>query len=148
VSELIEPLSQAVLPAIQRLQQACFGETWTDALWQKQLLSPRTRIWGPGDPILGYALFSTILDEAELLQIAIDPTEQGRGLAEALLRFSMEQLAEEGVTRLMLEVRASNQRAIRLYERLGFERDSVRKNYYPTATGREDALLMSVVISP
>lgn len=148
MSELIEPLSLAVLPAIQRLQQACFGETWTDALWQKQLLSPRTRIWGPGDPILGYALFSTILDEAELLQIAIDPTEQGRGLAAALLRFSMEHLAQEGVTRLMLEVRASNQRAIGLYERLGFEQDSVRKNYYPTATGREDALLMSVVISP
>lgn len=148
MSELIEPLSQAVLPAIQRLQQACFGETWSDELWQKQMLSARTRIWGPGDPIQGYALFSTLLDEAELLQIAIDPGCQGRGLAAELLRFAMVRLAQEGVSRLMLEVRSSNHRAIRLYQRLGFEQDGVRKDYYPTATGREDAVLMSVVISP
>ena len=147
MSELIEPLSQAVLPGLQRLQAACFSETWSEELWQKQLLSERTRIWGPGDPMLGYALFSTVLDEAELIQIAIDPLAQGRGLGGRLLRFSMDKLAEEGINRLMLEVRASNIAAIRLYQSLGFMQDAIRKGYYPTASGREDALLMSVSIA-
>ena len=147
MSELIEPLSQAVLPGLQRLQAACFSETWSEELWQKQLLSQRTRIWGPGDPMLGYALFSTVLDEAELIQIAIDPASQGQGLGARLLKFSMDQLAAEGINRLMLEVRASNTAAIRLYQGLGFMQDAVRKGYYPTANGREDALLMSVSIA-
>jgi len=148
VSETIEPLSQAVLPGLQRLQKLCFTETWSEKVWLSQLSSSRTRIWGPGDPMLGYALFTTVLDEAELLQIAIDPVARGRGLGAELLSWAMQALAAEGIARLMLEVRASNATAIGLYERLGFELDGVRKNYYPTATGREDALLMSVAISP
>ncbi|MCV6587426.1 MAG: ribosomal protein S18-alanine N-acetyltransferase [Marinobacterium sp.] len=153
MSELIEPLTQAVLPGLQRLQKACFGEAWSEDTWLNQMRSPRTRLWGPGDPMLGYALFNVVLDEAELLQIAIDPPVQGRKLGQQLLEQSMVWLAEEGVSRVLLEVRASNAPAIAMYTRLGFERDCIRKDYYPTAsyptaTGREDALLMSVAISP
>lgn len=93
--------------------------------------------------LLGFAIFQRVLDEASLLNIAVEPTQQGRGLGAALLRHLLESLAQQGVSRLLLEVRCGNLPAIRLYRRLGFVDDGRRPDYYPVPGGREDALLMS-----
>ena len=93
--------------------------------------------------VLGFAIFQLVLDEATLMNIAVRPDCQGRGGARLLLQALLDALAEQAVNRCLLEVRCSNERAIELYRRFGFVEDGIRKNYYPLASGREDALLMS-----
>lgn len=92
--------------------------------------------------VVGYRILSEVLDEAHLLNIAVAPSMQRRGLAWAMLGDLFERCRAHGMSILYLEVRASNQPAIALYERRGFARSGVRRNYYRTRDGREDALLM------
>lgn len=94
----------------------------------------------------GFAVTQVVLDEATLFNIAIDPAFQQRGLARQLLEYLIERLREKSVTTLWLEVRASNIKAINLYQSLGFNEAAVRHNYYPTANGREDAIIMALYI--
>jgi ribosomal-protein-alanine N-acetyltransferase len=93
---------------------------------------------------LGFVVYSLVLDEACIHNIAVHPARQGCGLGRALLGGALVEAVRGGATRCHLEVRASNEAARGLYETLGFQLDGIRKNYYPTATGREDALLMSM----
>lgn len=91
----------------------------------------------------GYVLFAQVLDEASIHRIAVDPDYRGRGLGQALLQAAMNHMQRSGASRCLLEVRRSNAVARRLYEANGFHLDGIRKDYYPSRSGREDALLMS-----
>lgn len=101
--------------------------------------------WGADSAgrLRGFALFSQILDEATLLNIVVDPASRRQGLARQLLSSALTSLSERGAARCFLEVRVGNAAAIALYRSLGFHTDGTRRDYYPSATGREDALLMS-----
>ncbi|MEE4146824.1 MAG: ribosomal protein S18-alanine N-acetyltransferase [Halieaceae bacterium] len=92
----------------------------------------------------GFIVFSRVLDEACIHNIAVHPSRQGCGMARSLLDAALRRAAGEGATRCYLEVRVSNGAARGLYQTFGFRIDGVRKNYYTTAAGREDALLMSL----
>ncbi|AZI49826.1 ribosomal-protein-alanine N-acetyltransferase [Pantoea agglomerans] len=91
-----------------------------------------------------FAITQVVLDEASLFNIAVDPAFQRRGLGRQLLQHLIDELIKRDVLTLWLEVRASNLPAIALYEQLGFNQVSRRPNYYPTASGREDAILMAL----
>ena len=91
-----------------------------------------------------FAITQVVLDEASLFNIAVDPAFQRRGLGRQLLQYLIDELIKRDVLTLWLEVRASNLPAIALYEQLGFNQVSRRPNYYPTASGREDAILMAL----
>ena len=91
----------------------------------------------------GFAVYCLVLDQGSILNIAVHPSWQGRGGARILLQGVLDLLCKCGAQRYLLEVRASNTAARGLYNSLGFQLDGVRKNYYPTDNGREDALLMS-----
>lgn len=93
--------------------------------------------------ILGYAVVSTLLDQAEVLNICINPQYQGRGLGSQLLSHLLKQLADV-IEVVYLEVRVSNFRAIHLYQNHGFIAVGERRDYYPTEFGREDAILMNL----
>jgi tRNA threonylcarbamoyladenosine biosynthesis protein TsaB len=85
------------------------------------------------------------VDDCALYSIAVKPSHRRQGLAQILFNAGAAWAREVGKTRCLLEVRVSNTSAIQLYEKLGFKRDGIRKNYYPTETSmREDALLMSL----
>ena len=92
----------------------------------------------------GFAVISVVLDEASLLNVAVQPSLQRCGIALALLRAALAAIRESGGKRCLLEVRESNRAARRLYEKCGFRVDGIRRNYYPAPSGREDALLMSL----
>lgn len=92
---------------------------------------------------MGYVVFAQVLDEASIYRFAVHPERRGCGLGRALLQAAMAQMRRTGASRCLLEVRRSNTVAQRLYEANGFHLDGVRKNYYPSPGGREDALLMS-----
>lgn len=98
----------------------------------------------------GYACLLTIVDEIELLNFCISPAYKGKGYGTQAITALMEYLAESSLYhRVLLEVRPSNQPAIALYQKVGFVKDGVRKNYYPAtkACCAEDAILMSLALT-
>ena len=95
--------------------------------------------------VIGYAVMALEVDDCALYSIAVKPSHRRQGLARTLFNAGVSWARESGKSRCVLEVRVSNTGAIQLYEKLGFRRDGIRKNYYPTQTSqREDALLMSL----
>lgn len=95
----------------------------------------------------GIAAVMHVLDESELLEIAVQPPMQGRGYGKALLAQAIALARRNGAVRMFLEVRESNARARKMYTSFGFEETGRRKNYYPTENGREDAILMTAQFS-
>lgn len=94
--------------------------------------------------IVGFAICQVVLDEATLFNLAIHPSVQHQGYGEKLLTALCQQLRERNIQTLWLEVRQSNLAAQRLYDKLGFNIVSQRKNYYPTLDNRrEDAIIMA-----
>jgi ribosomal-protein-alanine N-acetyltransferase len=96
------------------------------------------------DTLQGFTIVQQIVDEATLFDICVLPSAQGKGLGKLLLQQVIADAKCHGAQVLMLEVRASNMAAIGLYQRLGFTEIGRRKGYYPTADGREDAVLMDL----
>ena len=95
----------------------------------------------------GIAAVMHVLDESELLEIAVQPVMQGRGYGKALLAQAIALARRNGAVRMFLEVRESNARARKMYTSFGFEETGRRRNYYPTENGREDAILMTAQFS-
>ena len=94
--------------------------------------------------LLGFAVCMVTLDEAELLLIAIDPARQGQGFGHQLLQQLIQLLTANGVVKLFLEVRESNSKAQAFYQRHHLQLAGVRKGYYPTELGRENAQLYTL----
>jgi ribosomal-protein-alanine N-acetyltransferase len=120
-----------------------FGESWTRRQVEDALLLPQTSYLlagpagqdpQPGDGACGFALVRTILDEAELLLLAVDPASRGQGVGSELLNRVIKSAQSDGCTRLFLEMRDGN-RAEVLYRRAGFEQVGRRNNYYRRGTG-------------
>ncbi|MBR2765059.1 MAG: ribosomal protein S18-alanine N-acetyltransferase [Blautia sp.] len=91
--------------------------------------------------ILGFAGLLLAMDQADIATIAVKRTRQHEGIGQFMLEGVIRLAQELGICVFYLEVRASNEEAIRLYERCGFGRDGIRKGYYTDPD--EDALLMS-----
>jgi ribosomal-protein-alanine N-acetyltransferase len=98
-----------------------------------------------GGDLLGIVIYSQVLDEVSIHDIIIDPASRGCGFGGQLLREMLAVVRKRGVRRALLEVRSSNSPAIALYRGNGFCADGVRRSYYPSPEGREDAMLMSRV---
>ncbi len=93
--------------------------------------------------VCGFIIFSQVLDEVCIHNLAVHRAQQGDGLGRSLVVAALELARQHGARHCLLEVRGSNAAARGLYEALNFQLDGIRRNYYPTPTGREDALLMS-----
>lgn len=133
-------------PALAKLARRAHRHPWSERQYRDSLDSGH-RAWllesGAGEAI-ACCVVAQLLDEAEILDVAVAPDWRRRGIAHGLLRQVIEHLPA-GTTRLLLEVRASNAAARALYTALGFDEDGVRRGYYPAGSGaREDAVLMSL----
>ena len=101
------------------------------------------------DKIIGYQVLMPILDELELLNIVISKDYQGRGYGRSLLQFLIDYAKENQFCSIFLEVRESNDKAIKLYQNFAFEKVGLRKNYYSKLTYNnqqvfENALIMKL----
>lgn len=96
---------------------------------------------------IGHGVLATVADEAHLLIVCIDPALHGRGFGSALTRHLLQRAAALGASAVFLEARCSNRAAIALYAKLGFRCCGRRRDYYPTASGREDAVLMTLPLT-
>lgn len=134
-------------PAIAALSMRCFPaqEAWSlTTLEASDTQSIRSFVAFLKQNIHGFCLFQLALDEANLLSLAVSPDYQKRGIGSALLTQSLNILEKDGMKSTILEVRAQNQSAIRLYHRLGFRQQAIRKAYYPKiqSAEKEDAVVM------
>lgn len=96
--------------------------------------------------VAGFAAFHRVMDEAELRNMAVAPLHQRQGLARALLSAAILELQANGVSRIFLEVRGSNEAAIAFYKSMGFGLLHTRRDYYHDPA--EDALVMACNITP
>ncbi|ASK27189.1 ribosomal protein S18-alanine N-acetyltransferase [Neisseria chenwenguii] len=97
------------------------------------------------DVIQGFIVWQSVCGESELHLIAAAPECRRQGVASVLLERWFQTASSEALTRLFLEVRAANGAAQRLYRKYGFQECGRRKDYYPLANGREDAVLMEKI---
>lgn len=100
-----------------------------------------------GNALTALAVLRFVLDEAELLNIAVAHARQGQGFGRAWLSRVLDTCRERGARNVFLEVRNSNLPAQALYRRAGFQDIGRRRDYYPTQTGREDALCLALTLS-
>lgn len=97
--------------------------------------------------LLGYFVLMPVVDEMHLLNVCVDPVWHGGGLGVAMLREIVRLTQAGGMAGVLLEVRPSNLRAMRIYEKFGFRTIGRRKGYYPAHEGRrEDAIVMRLVL--
>lgn len=137
----IHPLTLDHLSCVLSIEKRTHLTPWNEVHF-RDAINGRQQVWGlfDGQVLLGYAVFSIIAKEAELLLFVIDEVQQGAGLGKVLLQALIKHYQAYAET-LFLEVRASNIPAISLYEKLGFNQVGERPNYYSTPWGREDALV-------
>ena len=126
-----------VMAVMQRAFDPAFGEAWTRAQVEGMLDIPGSWLTVAviDGQIIAFSLMRSVLDEGELLLIAVDPAWQGRGIGRTLLLDSLSTALSHNIRHIHLEVRATN-KAIELYRSAGFVHSNTRKSYYRGQDGR------------
>ncbi|MEP6509154.1 MAG: ribosomal protein S18-alanine N-acetyltransferase [Gemmatimonadales bacterium] len=130
------------LAAVAAIEEASFGDPWSAKEFSSVLAVDHSifLIAESRGEIVGYVIAIAVLDEAEILNVAVSPSRRGEGIGGDLLDAALKQVESRGAESLFLEVRVSNVAARALYQSRGFAEISKRKNYYRTPL--EDALVM------
>jgi len=140
-----EPMQKTDLDEVLALEESVYPHPWSMANFVDSLNS-NYEAWVLRDrdgELLGYFLLMAVVDESHLLNVAVSAEKQGQGLGRFLLNQAVACSRGLGMESVLLEVRPSNTRALKIYERYGFKQIGRRKGYYPAANGqREDAIVM------
>lgn len=145
----LRPMREDDLEAVMQIELRAYPFPWTIGIFRDCLRAayPAWVLHEDGRTI-GYGVLSVAADEAHVLNVCVDPAEQGRGHGRRLLR-ALERIARgHGAQRVFLEVRPSNPHAIALYHDEGFNEIGRRPRYYPAQEGREDAIVMAKELLP
>ena len=142
MSALIRRADERDLVRILRIEKECFSDPWSINIFRGALSEPHARIFVLEDEegIAGYTVTTVVLDEGSLDNLAVTAAKRGKGYGRILLQNAIEDAQNSGIKRFFLEVRESNEKALRLYEKAGFTRLGVRKAYYQDPV--EDAVIM------
>lgn len=139
------PLTEADLDLVADLERRVFPDPWPRQAFMDALAEPGTGAFvvdGTGGLVAGHGICRSISDEGEILNLAVEPALRGLGLGSLLLDSMLGWLAARGARTVFLEVRRSNQAAVRLYQKAGFQASGVRRAYYRLPV--EDALTMGL----
>ena len=139
-------MNESHVEAIAELEKICFQDPWSVNSIASEL-SNRLSTWLvaiENGAVCGYVGSQSVLDSADMMNIAVHPEYRNRGIACALVSELIALLKNQNVISLMLEVRVSNESAINLYKKLGFEELGIRKKFYEHPV--EDAIIMKVGI--
>ena len=130
------------VPQVAALEKLCFRDPWSENSIAGELSNPLS-LWLvalDGEAVAGYVGSQSVMGETDMMNIAVDPNYRRQGVAAALIEELVRRLKDRGNHCLTLEVRASNDAAIKLYEKLGFAQIGRRPNYYRNP--KEDALIL------
>ena len=130
------------LSAIEAIEVRAYPTPWSRSMFASELAKPTSICLGAfeGEELVGYVINSRYVDAWHVMNVAVEPEHQGRGIATSLLERLFELTLDDERRGYTLEVRVSNESAIRLYEKLGFDSRGIRRGYY--TDNREDALIM------
>lgn len=143
MSANITLLSEQSLTAMMHIELLCHSAPWSEKT-MSSCLSGRYRAFGlfTDGQLNAFYVLEKVGPDYTLMDICVAPNYQGQGFANQLMTHFIELVYQEQGENIFLEVRASNKAAIRLYEKFNFIESGIRKGYYPSEQGREDALLM------
>ena len=139
---IIRLMKQEDVPQIANLEKLCFSDPWSVNSIASELENPLS-CWLVAEEqgtVVGYVGSQSVLDGADVMNIAVDPNFRRQGIGEQLISALVAKLKENQIICLLLEVRVSNEPAIALYEKLGFVQVGRRPRYYHNP--REDALIL------
>ncbi|HEY4801688.1 MAG TPA: ribosomal protein S18-alanine N-acetyltransferase [Paraburkholderia sp.] len=141
----LSPMTESDLDEVAVVERLAYEFPWSRGNFEDSL---RNGYYGlcmrhVTGTLIGYCVLMPVVDEMHLLNLCVAPQAQGAGAGLGMLREAVRIAHSQGLEGLLLEVRPSNHRAIRLYEQFGFVTIGRRKNYYPARHhSREDALVM------
>ena len=138
----IIPMNESHVAQVAALEKLCFSDPWSENSVASELENPLS-LWLIAEEdgaVCGYVGSQTVLDETDMMNIAVHPDCRRKGIAAALITELVSRLKARGSRVLRLEVRESNFSAIALYEALGFTQLGLRKNYYRNP--KENALIL------
>lgn len=146
--EAIREMLEGDLEAVMRIENKAYPYPWTRGIFSDCLrVGYFCWVYERNGMIEGYGVMSFAVGEAHILNLCVDPEKKGRGIARQLLESLMNTAAQLGADTVLLEVRPSNEAALKLYEKAGFVEVGCRKAYYPADEGREDALILAKHVS-
>ena len=140
----IVPMTADHLDEVAELERICFSAPWSRNMLAEELdnaLSAMLVALDDSGRVVGYAGVQVILDEGYITNVAVFPEYRRLGVAAKIIEVYMNFAAANDLAFLTLEVRPSNEAAIALYRRFGFEEVGRRKNYYDLP--KEDALILT-----
>jgi ribosomal-protein-alanine N-acetyltransferase len=144
VTVVVRRLELRDLNAIERIERESYPTPWSRSMFAGELAKPSSISLGAyesdGSALVGYLVVSRYVDAWHVMNVAVTPAYRRRGIARLLLERLFEQTASDERRGYTLEVRVSNEGAIKLYQGLGFVARGVRRGYY--TDNREDALIM------
>ena len=142
----IVEMNEVHVTQVAELEKRCFPDPWSERSIASEL-SNQLALWLVAEDngvVTGYIGSQTVPDESDMMNVAVHPDYRRRGIAEALVNTLCDALKKRGSVSLTLEVRASNEPAKALYEKLGFEQVGRRPNYYRNP--KEDALILKKML--
>ena len=128
----IKYMEKSETAAAAALQRDNFAHPWSEQDYMEHL-QDEDKIYLTAlqdDAVVGSCVLWCSFETADLCNIVVDPAHHREGIAGALLYQAFQECADKGAEQILLEVRESNEAAIGLYDKLGFRRISIRKNYY------------------
>lgn len=146
----IVPMTAAHLDRVEALERACFPEDpWSRRLFEEVLASDNAAALvgvAADGTLLGYLVFTVVLNEGNIDNLAVWRQARRQGIAAALMETLHHFARQWGTASLTLEVRPSNAGAVSLYKKLGYREVGRRRNYY--LHPREDAVIMRLELTP
>ncbi len=161
----LRPVTWRDIPRLADIETELFGpEAWSEATWWAELAGRPRREYlalvDGDDTLAGYAGLDHGGEVADVMTVAVVPSRRGAGLGDRLVAELVRRAAATNAEAVLLEVRADNAAAVRLYARQGFEQVAVRRHYYRPAgppvvagaagvgAGSTDALVMRLALAP
>jgi ribosomal-protein-alanine acetyltransferase len=131
------------IDTIAELDKLCFAAPWSRASFETEITNNDLALYivaEVDDTVIGYAGLWCVIDEGHITNVAVHPDHRKKGVGEALVSSLLDQTLSEGIKYHTLEVRPSNDAAIALYTKFGFQPSGIRKKYYED--NGEDAIIM------
>jgi len=142
------PMKKEDLTAVITIEEAVYPFPWTeDIIYNCIQLGYECWVVEESNNIIGYSIMLIAAGECHILNLCVAKAAQQKGYGAALLDKVIEIARNKTLSRLLLEVRISNQAAYHLYNKKGFTLIGQRKGYYPTFNGREDALVLELLVN-